>query len=306
MNRSFFHAKKCPVGAPSFLSFAACVRHTPARYAAALLLSATLSASAFAGGLLGGTGVLSINVADGTNSWNPVTLNTQFLTVDAAGNIQMAETPAQLGSNWAWGTVSVVDKTGNYAAQKALTWSNGMSTFSIYATGNVDPFMNYALIGSNHTGVTQTYTLHYGESVVPPINPGNYGLFSDIGMSLSGTNSTIAPAVGSSIQKLSLSNDGVSYYNAGVDVGGTHSNTGTTTTGVFYDPISGGGSSLSAISAWAFDVAFTVTAHASAGVSGYAEITQLSEIPEPSSYAALMGGGVLLGVAWFRRRLAVA
>ena len=281
--------------------------HAPARFALALLLTATLSAAAFAGSAVDATTLLTVNVNEGASAWNPVKVDTSFLSIDpTTGDIKM---PSSLPNttNWSWGTVGVYNPiTGLFDTKNALTWTNntGSASFSIYANGNVDPIMNYSIFGTNHSGVTQTYSLHYDESVVPPVVPGTYGLFSDIGYSLSTGDalaSTISPTTGSKIQHLSLStNGGISYTNAGVDVGGAQTSTATTAT--YYDSLSGGGSALATIDHWAFDVSFDVSAHDAAGVSGYTEITQLTVIPEPSTYAALLGGVTLVGAALRRRR----
>ena len=237
MHAPLHDTKNCSVEAQPIRSFAAHAFHAPARFAAALLLTATLSASAFAGAVAGGTTLLTVNVNEGSNAWNPIKVDTSFLTVDpATGEIKM---PSELpnSTNWQWGSVGVFNRsTGLFDTKNALTWTNntGSASFSIYAAGNVDPIMNYSIFGTNHSNVTQTYSLHYDESLVPPVVPGTYGLFSDIGYSLStgdALSSTIAPTVGSKIQQLSLSNDGgFNYTNAGVDVGGKQTSSTTTST----------------------------------------------------------------------------
>jgi hypothetical protein len=168
--------------------------------------------------------------------------------------------------------------------------------------------MTYAIAARNTSNVTQTYSLHVDESILPPIAPGTYSLYSDIAGSLSngadGSSVTIAPAVGSTIQKLSLStNYGSSYFNAGVDLGATQSSLSAGTTPYAFDssPLVVG-STLADLNHWAFDVSFMLSPKDSAALSGFAEITQLTLIPEPSTYAALIGAVTLIGVALRRRR----
>ena len=310
MRDSIHHAANRPVDALLFRSCSTQVFHASALLAAALLLAAVVSSSAFAGNAAG-TAFLSVNVTEGvTGNWN-LPLGTSFLTVDpATGAITMPPVGTTFGANWGWDKVDVLDQdTKQWVQKDAVTWHNSASTasLSIYATGNVDPFMTYAVSARNTSGVTQSYTLHYGETVVPPVVPGTYGVYSDIAGSISnGAGSiTIAPTIGSKIQYLNLSTDGGgSYGNAGVDLGDPLATSALGTTPYPFASLSGGGSTLDSINYWAFDVSFTLTPNDAAALSGYAEITQLTVIPEPSAYAALLGGVTLIGTVLVRRRTA--
>ena len=311
MHLSSNRVRNSPFDVSSFRSFAAHVFHAPARLAAVLLLTAALATSAFAGSAANASTLLTVKVTEGASNWN-LPLGPSFLTVNPdTGVLTMPAYGTDFGPNWGWDKVNVLQRDGSYVEKDAVTWRNGASTagVSIYATGNVDPFMTYAISARNTSGVTQTYSLHIDESIMPPISPGTYGLYSDIAGSISnGAGSiTIAPAVGSTIQKLGLSTDyGSTFFTAGVDLGAAQTETNLATTPYDFDSVSGGGSTLSTINHWSFDVSFTLTPNDSAAISGFAEITQLTLIPEPSTYAALMGTVTLLGVTLRRRRQVAA
>lgn len=216
---------------------------------------------------------------------------------------------------WAWSWTNFADLTKPLDTP-VLSWhtstqTNGVwdSVVQLKAAGNVDPFLSYSFAAKNNTTANQTFSFSYGESIVPPVN-GAYSIYADIAGSLThaGITSTalLTPTLGDldgdgiiEIQTLKLSTDGgVTFLNAGVDVGQAQSWAllGTTGFSTVSDTITG---NLSSINYWQFDVSFTLTpGHDAAALSGFALITP---IPEPTTYAVTIGAAALFG-AWLRRR----
>ncbi len=217
-------------------------------------------------------------------------------------------------AGWSWSTVDIT--TGQTMA-KSLTWKSTTtvdgiipeSTVQLKAAGNVDPFMSYSFAAKNNTGSIQHYSFSYGESIFPTL-AGDYAVSSGLGISLthgaSLAGAQLSPAVSSAIQALSLSANGPGgpFTNAGVDLGtAPFVYTGTSPrTHTFPTLIDQNTGNIGLIDYWQFDIGFDLTAGGDAvGMTGSADIVA---IPEPSTYAALLGGVTLLGVAFVRRRTA--
>lgn len=271
--------------------------------------------SVFAGGAADQTHTLKFSVRDdqgqliqseqdvsGIVAFDPVTgaLNTPVYDANAPA------APA----GWAWSSTDLA--TGNqYATPQFLTWHNTTtktnnvwdSFVQLKAAGNVDPVMTYSFSAKNNSAANQTYTFSYGESIVPTIS-GDYFVNADIAGSVTRGNLTqnaqITPKL-SKIQTLRLSTDGgLTFLNAGVDVGTTH--TSSFKTNPFGTDYAEAYGNLSGINYWQFDVSFILTPNKdAAALSGSAEIIA---IPEPATYAGLMGGVTLLGAMMRRRRSA--
>lgn len=248
-----------------------------------------------------------------------------LVTYDSnTGSLSTVPVGTALSGNWSWSNIDVAN--GQILAQKVLTWHTDaqtdegkwLSVVQLKASGNVDPFMSYSFSAKNNTALNQNFTFSYGESITPPIS-GNYSIYADVAGSLThGLISPVAqltPTLGdldgdglNEIQTLKLStNGGLTLFDAGVDVGLAQSRTASGTTG--FGPISDtlSGNLITAVDYWQFDVGFTLTpGKDAAALSGYAEITSLAAIPEPSAYAALMGGVALFGVMLRRRRTVTA
>jgi len=298
------------------------------RRLSALLLSASLATAAFAGSAVGGSQSLIFNITEGTSFDWQVDIG-QFLSIDpVTGAINMPDTNTELTGQWGWDTLNVMNRATNQVEQRtAIKWrsterneddSAWRTSFSIYATGNVDPFMTYAFAARNNTGVTQNYSMIYGESLVPPVT-GAFILYADVAGSLTnavagpsnpfGTPTPkITPTVSdingdgdglAEISVLKLSTDGgVNFINAGVDVGEMLESSATTTTYGVYSATLNSSSGLP-IDYWQIETKFSLTPGRDAvALSGFVELTP---IPEPSTYALLLGAGSLL-VAWQRRR----
>jgi hypothetical protein len=241
-------------------------------------------------------------------------------SVDASGLVAFDSSTGNLGTvspnttvngNWSWSYVDLV--SGAALTTPVLNWHSDAKTadgiwqsvVQLNTTGNVDPFMDYSFSVKNNTGLVQNYAFSYGESIVPPVS-GNQLIYADVGGSL--THGAISPVAQltptlAHIQTLKLSSDnGLSFVNAGVDVGSAQSRTafGTTVFGTDSNTIT---SNLSAINYWQFDDSFSLTPGRDAvALSGSANMTELTQVPEPSTYAAFLGGAVLLGVVLIRRR----
>jgi PEP-CTERM motif len=250
---------------------------------------------------------------------NDVTVNlSNWITFDSSSGRFAVVTPEESdlsasGGKWEWATDQSVpvpgmeDVNGNPVFETrpaVLHWTNtsrtDLSVMNI--AGDVDPILTYSLSIKNTTAVTQTYTLSFSSAIAPLIT-GDYSVYADVGVSLTNDNSTTADATiapvspATKFQVLTLS-DGVTPFNAGVDVGGSYSRLAIGGTSTFGDA-SGfvNGTTGLSLNAWELTTSFTLTGGNDAvGISGFAQI-----IPEPSTYAALLGAGVL-GVVALRRR----
>ena len=297
----------------------------PTRIAISCLLAcAGLAQAAFAGAATSATPFLNFTIRD--DSGNVIeSQNVSGLVAFNSSTGDLSTVPVGTSlknwSNWSWSDIDAV--TGQTMTNKVLTWKSATTTadgseqsiVQLKANGNVDPFMNYSFSAKNNTSLNQNFTFSYGESIVPPV-AGNHTIYADIGGSLtrgaSGSIPTITPTLGdldgdgiSEIQTLKLStNGGITLFDAGVDVGLAQSNSTPTNTvpfGTYSDTKTI--TLSSAVDYWQFDVGFTLTPNKDAvALSGSAELTSLTPIPEPSTYAALMGVSMLLGVAVIRRR----
>jgi hypothetical protein len=273
----------------------------------------------------GSTGGASSNhkfgvvIHEGTSSWT-VDM-TGLLSYNAStGALSMPATATPLGAGWEWAPITL---PGSSQTLQGIKWhseerneddSAWRSTFTFTASGNVDPFMNYAFSAKNNTGVAQTYTFTYGEALIPAVS-GFYDIYADIaGGVTNGTGSsvkvdpTISDLLGDNdgideIQILRLSADGGgTFVNAGVDVGQAIEAAGTATYGVY-------SSSLSTTTSvpynyWEITTQFTLSPGKDTAVfTGFVEIIPDSEanIPEPSTYA-LVAGAFTLGFAALLRR----
>lgn len=221
----------------------------------------------------------------------------------SARNIEVnGETRQGLGWH-SWQTVS-----GAYDANGSVTPTDSndpwASSLVLFMEGNVDPTMNYAFSVRNNTSSVQSYTVTFGESLVPTIS-GAYDLFADIVGGVSSTTAsagvTVMPStVSGFVQELYLRrvSDG-SFVNAGVNVGNGFTTTLSGSVPYPYDSASvQGNSGLDAYDYWEFRTKFTLTGNRDAfAATGTAE---LLPVPEPESYA--LGAAGLLVVATLARR----
>lgn len=274
---------------------------------------ALFARAGFTDGLVGPH--LSVLITDdiGSNWQIPLT---SLITMDnATGDVSLDTSIPGGNGNWNWRDTSFTDRSGTTGTVKALDWQSGSTSngtpnsgFTLYVKGNVDPYMTYSFAARNASSTTQTYTFSVGEAVVPPVS-GDYHLYADIVGSVTNAFGTgtamVSPLSGSMIQILKLSTDGgATFVNAGVDVGAMYQT--STAGGTSAYPFSS--SMLDAYSAlpinyWQIDTTFTLTPDKDAAAfSGYVEITPgLATIPEPSTYAALLGVSVMAFTALRRR-----
>jgi hypothetical protein len=259
----------------------------------------------------------SVTISEaGGNSWQ-LDL-TPFLTYDSAsGNVGLPVSGSSLGENWSWSKVDAIDAAGATYQADGLTWHSSetvdgtgtpwRATFTFYTAGNVDPNLSYGFSARNNTATTQTYTFSYGESVSPAFS-GPYSLYADVSgsvtNSVAGVPAAIAPVNPAGIQVLSLSTDGgATLFDAGASVGpafSTGPGTGTTPYGLY--STTRVGNALTPIDYWRIDTQLTLTpGRDAAALSGFAEITPLVIVPEPSLDAAILGSCTLAFLAWRRR-----
>jgi hypothetical protein len=284
----------------------------PAKNALALLaVSLGLIQTVFAGPTSSENHSLSFSITDDTGQTIQSQNISSIVSFDpATGALSTPAAGTPLSGNWSWSSTDVT--TGQALPQQVLTWhtdakgSNGLwlSVVQLKATGNADPFLSYSFSAKNNTLSTQAYSFSYGESIAPPF-VGNYSLYADVGGSL--THGAISPVAQltptfSNIQSLQFSTDGgATFTNAGVDLGSTVTRTPTGTT-IFGPTSVTTTGDLGSITYWQFNVGFTLTpGKDAAALSGYAELTPQSAIPEPSTYAAIVGT-IALGFAVIRRK----
>lgn len=249
----------------------------------------------------------TLTVQDGDPNSADITLDlASFITFDpATGRLALVAPGTDLGtSGWMWHRDPLDDPdTTQDETKLVMRWSTEtLATISLLGmSGDIDPYMSYAFAVKNNTAFTQTYTFVFGEAIVPSIT-GGYYVHADVGVSLTNSppaapSAVIAPvSLAPKFQTLTLS-DGITTFNAGVDVGNSYTRAAAGT-GVFGEasPSVNGTTPLS-LNYWEFQTRFTLTPGGDAvAISGFAEI-----IPEPSTYALLAGCGVL-GVVALRRR----
>ncbi len=287
--------------------------------AMALTISAAFSGQALAGASPTGQAHMTVQIADSAGyHWN---LNlSPYSSVDAGtGDVgldlsSITSPISDASGQWSKGTAQVYDSdTESFVQVEAISWhswtmANGntgtaasnpdtpwRASVTFAAMGNVDPEMSYGFIAKNNTNTTQTYTVSYGESIVPEIN-GAYALHADISGSVTnpaGTGSVSlsnVPGFGK-VQAVRLSGDGgLTFVNAGVNVGNPYAS--GTVGSQPYGNDSADTTGIGHYNYWEFATQFQLSAKDTAVLTGYAEI---SAVPEPASWVlpvlALAGFG---------------
>jgi PEP-CTERM motif len=290
---------------------------------ATTLLIASLSAQAGtlpAGTQVQKTGLIQIDL-DGNGS-NEFDLDISGLILhDNQGNLSLnLPTTPVLDSLGMWSTGDFTDATGQVVSTNALRWHSWQTvsgstdnnsslvptdtsnpwavTFAMVLGGNVDPEMNYGFSVRNNTGSNQSYTVTFGESLVPVVS-GAYTVEAQLG----GATSSLPTAAGVTLtpnttsglmQELMLrrSSDGV-FVNAGVNVGSGQT---TTTAGVVNYPTqiasTSGSITGDTYDYWEFRTKFTLSGNRDTFVASGTAV--LTPVPEPESWALVVAG---LGVA---------
>jgi hypothetical protein len=292
----------------------------------AVAVSAVLSLSTISAFAANPTALLTISQADGT-VWQENM--TGLLVVDAQNNFSLLQGGGtglfQNGSfvsaidtaahpdYWQW-KVDATTNLGSWNWHSAQTNSGAspsvataidpwMSSLTLSnAGGHGDPDLSYAFSAVNNNAITQTYTFAIGEAILPPVGSTN-NVYADIagGLTSKGAGAaTISPfGTNSAIQQFELSSDnGLSFVNAGVDIGPAASAIGTSTYGPFASNTIAGPVGQT----WNYmqlTSKFTLSANSRASLVGFASITP---VPEPDTSAMLLAGLGFIGFMSRRRK----
>lgn len=299
------------------------------KIAAVALATSALVGQAMAGTAPASQAHMNVHITDTAGySWN---LNlSPFSTIDeATGDVgldlsSITAPVSDASGQWSKGTAQVYDPDIDaYVSVEAISWhswtmANGntgtaashadtpwRASVTFAAMGNVDPEMSYGFIAKNNTNTTQTYTVTYGESIVPEIS-GNYALHADISGSVTnpiGTgNVNLSQVPGfNKIQAVRLSTDGgATFVNGGVDVGNAYASSQTGSQA--YGNDSADTTGISSFNYWEFKTQFQLSPKDTAVLTGYAEI---AAVPEPESWILPTLALAAFGGARLRKKRAV-
>jgi hypothetical protein len=208
---------------------------------------------------------------------------------------------------WNWHSAQTLDGSTPASTTGANPWMTSIQLQNV--GGHGDPDLIYAVSANNNSDFSQTYSFSVGEAIVPTASTGSTA-YADISGGLTsraGGTTTISPTNPNGIQQFQLSaNGGVTFVNAGVDVGPSASTVGNSAYGVFAATNTNGPAGQT----WNYMQlvsTFTLSAKSAASLTGFASISNVTPVPEPLEGAMLLLGlGLLVPVVRRRNRNACA
>ncbi|WP_147321341.1 PEP-CTERM sorting domain-containing protein [Rhodoferax lacus] len=204
-------------------------------------------------------------------------------------------------SSWNWHTAQTLNGTSPAAASSANPWQSvvNLQNFS----GHGDPDMIYAVSAINNNALTQTYTFTFAEAIAPTVSGANttYADISGVLTSRTGNvgGATIAPVNAGGIQSFQLSADnGSTFVNAGVDVGGSVNVASGTNSFAMASATNPTGPTGLTWNYMRMVSTFTLSGKSAASLAGFASITP---VPEPQLGSMMLLGLGLIGTIVRRR-----
>lgn len=195
-----------------------------------------------------------------------------------------------------WHSWLKADGSSNTVADANAPWA--ASLIVTHLGGLIDPSMDYGFYVKNNTAGTQTYSVTYNQSIEPTVF-GAYTLEAHLAGALTNTDgATVLAPTGSAslLQQVQLSSDGgLTYVNAGVDVGpGASVSTYAGTYGPYSAQTSGVAPSAG-FNHWRFMTSFALSGNQDVFVASGS--TTITAVPEPSTiWLALGAMGVFIAL----------
>ncbi|WP_342617492.1 hypothetical protein [Rhodoferax sp. GW822-FHT02A01] len=186
-----------------------------------------------------------------------------------------------------------------------LSWDedlSGLMTQLQDGTNYGNPDMYYAVSAINNSSLTQTYTFTIGSAITPTVSGANtvYTEFSGSLTGRRGVSKSIDAVFSSGIQRVELSADnGLTFVNAGVDLGQGTTSTGASSIFGLYSAINSNGPTGQTWNYMRLVSTFTLTGNSAVALTGYASVTPVPEVDEAAML--LMGLAMLASVARYRR-----
>lgn len=207
---------------------------------------------------------------------------------------------SQTGLAWhSWQTVGgTMDNNGSVSPTDAGNpWA---ASFVVTMNGNVDPELNYGFSIKNNNASAQTYTVIFGESLVPAVS-GAYTVTADISGAVSSVPSaagvTVVPSnVSGFVQDLFLrrTSNG-QFVNANVSVGNAFTTAlGGSQTYPSASANQAGNSGSDSFDYWEFRTKFTMTGGKDTFVANGTAVLEAAPVPEPESLSLLAAGALAL------------